>query len=41
MEAMNINPDNFVKIFWNIALIVAFIMIVNFLLKAASHYIGV
>lgn len=41
MEAMNLKPDSFVKIFWNIAFIVVFIMIVNFLLKAASHFLGV
>lgn len=41
MEAMNLKPDSFVKIFWNIAFIVAFIMTVNFILKTASHYIGI
>ncbi|WP_179995595.1 hypothetical protein [Acinetobacter sp. YH16053] len=40
MEAMNLNPDNFVKIFWNVAFIVAFLMVVNFILKTASHYLG-
>ncbi|WP_165353089.1 hypothetical protein [Acinetobacter piscicola] len=40
MEAMNLKPESFVKIFWNIAFIVAFIMIVNFILKATSHYLG-
>ncbi|WP_165499138.1 hypothetical protein [Acinetobacter sp. ANC 4177] len=41
MEAMNLKPDSFVKIFWNIAFIAAFIMTVNFILKTASHYIGI
>lgn len=40
MEAMNLKPDSFVKIFWNIAFIVAFIMVVNFMLKVTSHYLG-
>ena len=41
MEAMNLRPDSFVKVFWNIVFIEAFIMIVNFILKAASHYLSV
>lgn len=40
MEAMNLKPESFVKIFWNVAFIVAFIMVVNFTLKAASHSLG-
>ena len=40
METMNLKPESFVKIFWNIAFMVAFIMFVNFILKATSHYLG-
>jgi len=40
MEAMNLKPESFVKIFWNIAFIVVLIMVVNFILKASAHYIG-
>ncbi len=41
MEAMNLKPDSFVKIFWHLALIAAFIMILRFSLQAASHYFGI
>lgn len=41
MEAMNLRPDSFVKIFWHLAFILAFIMTVNFILKTASYYLGV
>lgn len=40
MEAMNLKPESFVKIFWNIAFIIVLIMVVNFILKASAHYIG-
>ncbi|WP_171498339.1 hypothetical protein [Acinetobacter bereziniae] len=40
MEAMNLKPESFVKIFWNIAFIVVLIMFVNFILKASAHFIG-
>ena len=40
MEAMNLKPDSFVKIFWHLAFIAVFIMNVNFILKIASHYLG-
>ncbi|MEN8381369.1 hypothetical protein [Acinetobacter radioresistens] len=40
MEAMNLKPDSFVKIFWNVAFIVAFLMTLNFILETAAHYLG-
>lgn len=40
MEAMNLKPESFVKIFWHLALIAVFIKIVLFLIQAAKFYIG-
>ncbi len=40
MEAMNLKPDSFVKIFWHLALITAFIMVVMFLIQFAKFSIG-
>lgn len=41
MEAMNLKPESFVKIFWHLAFIAVFIMVVRFLIKVAIFYIGV
>ena len=30
MEAMNLKPENFIKIFWHIALMIGFIMLIRF-----------
>ncbi|MCW8041162.1 hypothetical protein [Acinetobacter entericus] len=40
MEAMNLKPESFIKIFWHIALIIGFIMFVKFLIRVASFYMG-
>lgn len=40
MEAMNLKPDSFVKIFWHLALIAVFIMVARFLMQIAGYYIG-
>ncbi|MHA3068060.1 hypothetical protein ACX1NX_01655 [Acinetobacter sp. ANC 5383] len=40
MEAMNLKPESFIKIFWHIALITGFIMLVRFLIRVAAFYIG-
>lgn len=40
MEAMNLKPDSFVKIFWHLALIYGFIKIVGFLIQYAEYSIG-
>lgn len=40
MEAMNLKPESFIKIFWHIALITGFIMFVRFLIRVAAFYIG-
>lgn len=40
MEAMNLKPDSFVKIFWHLALISVFIMVVSFLIQFAKFSIG-
>ena len=40
MEAMNLKPDSFVKIFWHIAFIVAFIMLTTFLIQYAKFKLG-
>lgn len=41
MEAMNLRPNSFIKIFWHLALIGVFIMTVVFLLDLARHYCGI
>lgn len=41
MEAMNIKPESFVKIFWNLALIAIALKITNALINAALFYFGV
>lgn len=40
MEAMNLKPDSFVKIFWHLALIVVFIMVATFFIQYAKFCIG-
>lgn len=40
MEAMNLRPDSFVKIFWHLAFIVVFVMFSTFLIQVAKFYIG-
>lgn len=35
-----IKPESFIKIFWHIALITGFIMLVRFLIRVAAFYIG-
>lgn len=41
MEAMNIKPDSFVKIFWHLALIAVFIMSVRVGLKIIAIHYGI
>lgn len=40
MEAMNLKPESFVKIFWHLALIAVFIMTSRFILSVARYYLG-
>lgn len=40
MEAMNLKPDSFVKIFWHLALIIVFIMVATFFIQYAKFCIG-
>ncbi len=40
MEAMNLKPDNFVKIFWHLAFITVFIMVAAFLIQFAKFKAG-
>lgn len=41
MEAMNLKPDSFVKIFWHLAFITVFIMLARFCLNYAGHVLGI
>lgn len=41
MEAMNLKPESFVKIFWHLAYITAFIMCVRLAIKIIGAYFGV
>lgn len=41
MEAMNLKPDSFIKIFWHIALIIAFLKLVGFLCQLGKAYFGI
>ena len=40
MEAMNLKPESFVKIFWNLALIAIALMATRTLLNIISFYVG-
>ncbi|MFV5403925.1 MULTISPECIES: hypothetical protein [Acinetobacter] len=40
MEAMNLKPENFVKVFWHLAFIAVFIMAASFLIQVAKFYLG-
>ena len=41
VEAMNLKPNSFVKIFWHLAFIVVFLMLSHFAIKVLSLYFGV
>lgn len=40
MEAMNLKPESFVKIFWNLAFIAIALMVTKTLLNIVSFYVG-
>ena len=40
MEAINLKPENFVKVFWHLAFITVFIMFSAFLIQVAKFYLG-
>ncbi|MGH1402416.1 MAG: hypothetical protein ACRAUR_14465 [Acinetobacter tandoii] len=40
MEAMNLKPESFVKIFWNLALIAIALMVTKTLLMIVLFYVG-
>lgn len=40
MEAINLKPDNFVKIFWHLAFIAVFIMLTSLFIQVVKFKIG-
>ncbi len=40
MEARNLKPDNFVKIFWHLAFISVFIMLVTLFIQVVKFKLG-